>query len=90
MYEFGRKMGTFGSYTTTDVLRVQVKGRTVQYLKGGVVFYTSTRTVPTFPLVVDISIYDEGAGYGFEDVHLTGMLGNIWHCCKFFENKPTF
>ncbi len=60
VYEGGTQMGVFGSYAANDVFRIQVTGTTITYLKNGTVFYTSTAT-PTFPLLVDSSVYTIGA-----------------------------
>ena len=51
--------GSFGTYSVTDTLKVQVTGTTVEYSKNGVVFHTSG-TAATFPLRVDASINDQG------------------------------
>ena len=55
VYESGASQGNFGTWTADDVMKVQVTGDTVQYLKNGDVFYTSA-TAPTFPLRVDASL----------------------------------
>ena len=59
IYEGGISRGTFGSYTTGDVLRVAVEGGVVKYRKNGVLLYTSAVT-PTFPLLVDSALYGTG------------------------------
>jgi hypothetical protein len=43
-------------YGANDLFEVRVVGTVVTYLQNGVVFYTSSKT-PTFPLVVDTSLY---------------------------------
>ncbi|MGK3988830.1 M23 family metallopeptidase [Sorangium sp. So ce136] len=52
--------GYFGTYEAGDVFRVEVLDGQVRYLKNGLVFHTSA-TVPTYPLVLDTSLYDAGA-----------------------------
>lgn len=60
IYEGGTSRGTFGTYATGDVLRVAVEGGAVKYRKNGTLVYTSTVT-PTYPLLVDTSLYSSGA-----------------------------
>src|SRR5207302_858848 len=43
-----------------DHLRVSVEGGVVKYKKNGVVFYTSAAT-PSYPLLVDTSLYSTGS-----------------------------
>ncbi len=50
----------FGSYATGDVFRVSVESGVVKYRKNGTVVYTSTIS-PTYPLLVDTSLYSNGA-----------------------------
>jgi YD repeat-containing protein len=52
--------GNFGSYASGDRFRVAVEGGVVKYEKNGAVFYTST-IAPTYPLLVDTSLYTNGA-----------------------------
>jgi len=59
IYEGGISRGTFGSYTTGDVLRVAVEGGVVKYRKNGALLYTSTIT-PTYPLLVDSALHGTG------------------------------
>ena len=60
IYENGSNKGTFGTYTTNDVLRINVSGNTVEYLKNGAIIYTST-VVPSPPLYVDASLNTVGS-----------------------------
>lgn len=60
VYEGGAFRGTFGSYSPGDTLQVVVSGSTVTYKKNGVTIYTSS-TAPTYPLLVDTSLYSTGA-----------------------------
>jgi hypothetical protein len=55
VYESGSQKGYFGTWTATDVLKVQVVGTTIQYLENDQLFYTSSQT-PTFPLHVDTAL----------------------------------
>ena len=58
---YGREHGDGPDFTynADDVFRVQVTGTTVDYVKNGVVFYTSL-TAATFPLSVDVTMYNAG------------------------------
>jgi hypothetical protein len=60
VYENGALKGTFGTYATGDKLRIGVVSGAVNYYKNGSVFYTSTK-VPTYPLLVDTSLYNTGS-----------------------------
>src|SRR5437667_2980902 len=60
VYEGGAFGGNFGTYNTGDTLRVAVEGGVVKYRKNGTLLYTSTVT-PTYPLLVDTSLYSNGA-----------------------------
>jgi arylsulfatase A-like enzyme len=60
VYEGGTYVGTYGSYGTGDILRVEVAGGLVQYSRNGTVFETSALT-PTYPLLVDTALYYPGA-----------------------------
>ncbi|MEN9330943.1 MAG: hypothetical protein RLZZ94_33, partial [Bacteroidota bacterium] len=46
-------------YATNDVFRIAVEANVVKYYKNGSLIYTSLVT-PTLPLMVDVSIYDQG------------------------------
>jgi len=56
----GTTIGTFGTYTTSDKLRIAVEGGVVKYYNNGVLLYIST-VAPTLPLLVDVSIRDTGS-----------------------------
>ncbi len=60
VYEGGNYRGYFGPYATGDLLRVSVEGGVVKYKRNGNLLYTSTGT-PTYPLLVDTSLYSNGA-----------------------------
>lgn len=61
--ELGVNKGTFGPYAADDVFRVEVFGGKVRYKRNEVVFYTSS-TPPSYPLVLDTSLYHTGATLG--------------------------
>jgi RHS repeat-associated protein len=65
-------LGTLGTYATGDVLRVAIEGGGVKYKKNGTVFYTAT-TAPNYPLMVDTSLYTNGAT--INNVVLSGASG---------------
>lgn len=56
IYENGAFKGSFGTYTTTDVFRVERVGTTVYYKKNGAPFYPST-IASTGVLYGDCSLY---------------------------------
>jgi hypothetical protein len=51
------------TYGSGDVFRVAVQSGVIRYSKNGVVFYTSS-VAPTFPLLVDTSLYSLNATIG--------------------------
>ena len=51
---------SFGGYVPGDRFRVEVSNGVVRYYKNGTLIYTSGAT-PTFPLLVDTSLYTPGA-----------------------------
>ena len=55
VFENGANKGTFGTYSSGDVLSVERTGSTITYLKNGSVFYTST-VASTGDLHVDTSL----------------------------------
>ncbi|MDB5274087.1 MAG: hypothetical protein JWO58_2454 [Chitinophagaceae bacterium] len=55
IYETGVSKGTFGTYTTGDLLKVAVQGGVVKYYQNGNLLYISA-SAPTLPLLVDVSI----------------------------------
>ena len=57
VYQAGIHINTFGPYVPGDRFRVQVVNNVVQYLKNGVVFYTSV-VAPRLPLRVDAATYE--------------------------------
>jgi RHS repeat-associated protein len=59
IYEGGVYRGIFGSYTTSDQLKVAVEGGAVKYYKNGTLLYTSSVT-PQYPLLVDTSLNTVG------------------------------
>lgn len=77
IFENGVSKGVVGTYVAGDVFRVQSSGvgGTVTYYKGDTLLYTSLAT-PTYPLLVDCSLYtvgatlkgvvlEQGNGYGY-------------------------
>jgi len=55
IYESGSGKGTFGTYTTGDVLKIAVENNVVKYYRNGTLLRTSP-TAPTLPMLVDVSI----------------------------------
>jgi hypothetical protein len=61
VYENGVLRGSFGTYTTTDLFRVEINaGGMVEYKKNGTVFFTSA-AAPTYPLIADAALFSAGA-----------------------------
>jgi alpha-tubulin suppressor-like RCC1 family protein len=58
--EAGITRASVGTFAAGDHLRVSVEGGVVKYRKNGTLLYTST-VAPTFPLLVDTSVYSVGA-----------------------------
>ena len=50
-------------FATGDVFELRAQGGVVRYLKNGVVFYTSSRSI-VYPLLVDTSLSTTGATLG--------------------------
>lgn len=59
IYENGTYRGAFFSYTSTDILSVDLEGNEVVYRKNGEDFYTSP-TTPASTLYGEASLYDTG------------------------------
>jgi hypothetical protein len=59
IYESGNSRGSFGAYSTGDVLKISVEAGVVKYYKNGVLQYMSA-AVPTLPMLANVSIYDKG------------------------------
>jgi len=60
IWEAGQVVGTFGTYSAGDTLRIEVVNGVVRYLKNGALLHTSSRS-PTFPLLVDTALWSTGA-----------------------------
>src|SRR5262249_38082742 len=60
IYEKGTNRGAFGPYVAGDQLRVSVEAGLVRYRRNGILLYTSS-DVPSYPLVVDTSLYTNGS-----------------------------
>jgi hypothetical protein len=58
VYENGSDKGTFGNFSSTDILSIVNDGKTVKYFKNGISFYTSLNN-PSGPYRFDCSIDDE-------------------------------
>jgi hypothetical protein len=66
VFEAGVNRGQFGTYTTGDLLKVELVSGVVRYYRQAVgsgvwtLLYTST-VAPTYPLLLDTAIYTAGA-----------------------------
>jgi hypothetical protein len=71
VFEKGQHRGTFASYVPGDRLRVAVEHGSVVYRRNGQTIHTSA-TLPTYPLLVDTSLYSVNAEV--TDAVLAGWL----------------
>ncbi len=71
VYEKGKNLGEYGSYTTTDTLSVQREGTQIRYQKNGVTVYTST-VASTGTMIGDVSLYHSDTA--IKDLDVTGDL----------------
>jgi hypothetical protein len=60
IFQSGNNMGSFGSYSISDVLKISVESNVVKYYKNGTLLYISGVS-PTLPLYVDVSLNNVGA-----------------------------
>ncbi|MEM9678742.1 MAG: RHS repeat-associated core domain-containing protein [Bacteroidota bacterium] len=60
VYESGTSRGSFGNYTSNDVLKVERVGSTIYYKKNNSTFYTSTIQTSA-DLLGDVSLYNPEA-----------------------------
>jgi len=60
VFEGGTERTMVGSYTSSDVLKIEVAGNLVLYRKNAALVYTSFNP-PTYPLLVDSALYHTGA-----------------------------
>src|SRR5262249_26150732 len=73
--ENGTSRGTFGPYVTGDVLRVQVQGNVVSYLRNGAPLFAS-KVAPKYPLLLDTSLSGPGAST-IDGAVIFGLLENV-------------
>lgn len=75
IFENGVSKGVVGTYVAGNTFRVESSGSAVTYYKGDALLYTSLAT-PSYPLLVDCSLYDlaatlrgvtleQGNGFGY-------------------------
>lgn len=85
-YASGGQVGTGGSYSTSDQLKIEYTGTQVKYYKNNVAFATITVAIPQ-PLYLDSSLYTSGTfltdlkvfgpGSGvFPSTHVVKLYGN--------------
>jgi len=60
IYEKDKYIGEFGSYQVGDKLKINRVNNQIQYLKNGILLYTSIIT-STSPLMMDVSLYETGS-----------------------------
>src|SRR3569833_2318995 len=60
IYESGSGRGSYGTYNTGDILKIAVENNVVKYYRNGTLLYISSIT-PTLPMIVDATIYNNGA-----------------------------
>ncbi len=76
IYENGLSRGQFGTFSSTDVLRIERTGTAIQYKKNGVLLYTSTRQSTT-SLIGDVSISTMGGQLTQASMSVGVNLSNI-------------
>lgn len=74
VYENGAYRGSFGTYQSGDIFRINRNGTTVTYLKNGVVAYTSTIS-STGPLLADAALNSYGSN--ILDAKFAGVSVNV-------------
>ena len=75
IYENGSNMGTWGSYSSGDTLKIAVVDNEVRYIQNGNVVYTSL-VVPTLPLYVDMSLHTVGST--LEDIYVNNTSYGVY------------
>lgn len=60
IYENGQNKGSFGSYSSGEVYRIERTGTTIEYKRNGTVFYVSNNPSTT-NLHIDCALYNLGA-----------------------------
>jgi hypothetical protein len=76
VYENGVLKGAFGTYLAGDKFKVSVEGSVVKYYRNAALLYTSA-VAPTFPLLVDTSLYTPGATITDAIIH-NGPPQDFW------------
>ncbi|MCB9195603.1 MAG: PKD domain-containing protein [Flavobacteriales bacterium] len=77
IYENGSLIGSYGSYTTGDTLKVLSLDNVIYYYKNSIVLYTSVN-VPTFPMVADLALNTNGAT--LKDIYLLSGTEGDYSC----------
>jgi hypothetical protein len=72
VYENGSYVVDIGSYNATDVFRVAVEGGVVKYYKNGNLACPPSALTPTYPLLMDTSLW--GAGSPINNAIISGAL----------------
>jgi YD repeat-containing protein len=88
VYEGGAYRGQFGTYNAGDHVRVAVEGGLVKYSKNGVILYTST-VAPTYPLLIDTSLYSAGATITNAVISGSGTATNSFSAERVSPNNRT-
>ncbi len=68
IYESGTDRGEFASYSTSDILKISIENDVVKYYQNGTLLYMSN-VVPSLPLLVDISIRENGGTIGNAEIY---------------------
>jgi hypothetical protein len=61
VYENGTNMGTFGGYSTGDVLRIAIENLVVKYYRNSTLLYTSTVIPANVPFYLDCAMNDQNS-----------------------------
>jgi hypothetical protein len=88
VYESGTQIAQYGTYSSGDTIMIKVEQGQIQYYKNSILLYTSTNS-PTFPLYVDVSIYDQGGT--LEDVTIVnGNTGRFYAVANSAGSNPSY
>ncbi|MDE7072011.1 MAG: hypothetical protein K2O66_01425, partial [Bacteroidales bacterium] len=77
VYEDGARMGAFGSYTSADVLTVEIADSVVRYLKNGVVFHTSAKRDSIGTYWAGFSLYSRCNNCGHANHDIYSALNSV-------------
>ena len=76
VFDNGANLAAPSTYSSGDIVRVEVSGSNVKFKKNGVLFYTLSNVISanSYPILVDTSIHTQGTG--FTNVGVVGFNSN--------------